>query len=960
MRIVQVSTWETVCGIATYTKALRDGLLGESVECDVMPIERDVIDYLIPGELRQYFAELAGRLAGYDVIHVQHEHGFFAGANGLSASVSVFTEFLQRLLKTGKPVFVTFHTEPVFCNPHYRPHTIIKHSLIKYAFGRDRMDAGVNWKRHLSPLFNSRPGLRAILHTRTSRRVFIQSGFRPHKIDVVRHGTPRPRPTVVSEREKLRLKRRHGLPDDAVVLSMFGFVSAYKGYLNALRALACLPENYHLLIVGGAHPHAAENAYDDILKFLSEEPSLSRRVRMTGYVSKEALAGYHKITDICLAPYNPTRLSSSGALTWALSSGKPVVASKIPSFMELNKEAECLHLFSPGSVNELAFRIQELSDNPELARRLVGKALSYCEENCWENTGRKHVNLYRQALAGESGGRAARAFSTALPVRAKAEPESRAGRETVASLSQTDRPATERKGGVAPSQPENSLDSLFECIADVTPTLAGWCTPDKARHIARVLVENKCETYVEIGVFGGRSLIAAALAFEHQGAGVAVGIDPWSNEAATEGSLAREDAEWWRGVDLEQVYQGFVRGVLDHGLTPHCRWLRETGEVGSRLFADDSIDCLHIDGNHSEESSCKDVGLWLPKVKDGGWVFFDDFDWPTTLKARRMMEEECDLLFTDGRYALYRRRRKEGATKRPRTAEVETAPATNSPSSGGAGAGRAKRDDPRISRLLTEFSRKLDAIEATHPMVGSYERIEPYIIRKKEGGFEYDFIVFHLESKLWFDREHPDTSLALYQRHDFVREGDSIFDLGCNTGYISTWLGLRAGREGSVYAFDIFPWNTLATAYNAKLNGLNNVFPITAGLAGEYSFANIRTAHNAMIYARGGGGDDPRSYVHTPLYPLDAFEKLNPTFIKIDIEGAERDVLTPHSRVLARRPRIFLELHRGFIEEAGGDPLEPLKALQSHGYTCHLNAPDGPLFDPLVHGEAAAEYWFAV
>ena len=53
------------------------------------------------------------------------------------------------------------------------------------------------------------------------------------------------------------------------------------------------------------------------------------------------------------------------------------------------------------------------------------------------------------------------------------------------------------------------------------------------------------------------------------------------------------------------------------------------------------IDILHIDGNHSEEASFFDIVTYYPKVKSGGYIWFDDKNWATTKKAIDYLYENC-------------------------------------------------------------------------------------------------------------------------------------------------------------------------------------------------------------------------------------------------------------------------------------------------------------------------------
>jgi hypothetical protein len=56
---------------------------------------------------------------------------------------------------------------------------------------------------------------------------------------------------------------------------------------------------------------------------------------------------------------------------------------------------------------------------------------------------------------------------------------------------------------------------------------------------------------------------------------------------------------------------------------------------------------LHIDGNHSDETSYIDVTKWVPFVKQGGLIIYDDITWSengvTASQARAVawLDEHC-------------------------------------------------------------------------------------------------------------------------------------------------------------------------------------------------------------------------------------------------------------------------------------------------------------------------------
>jgi predicted O-methyltransferase YrrM len=195
--------------------------------------------------------------------------------------------------------------------------------------------------------------------------------------------------------------------------------------------------------------------------------------------------------------------------------------------------------------------------------------------------------------------------------------------------------------------------ATYAAIADTLPTLDGWCTVEKASHLADLVVDRRALRCVEIGVFGGRSLIAMAIAQRELGGGVCWGVDPWSVDASLEGENAPENDEWWSALDYETIYRRFAEAVIRTGVLPSCNWLRMKSLTASRIFDDATIDLLHIDGNHSEYTSVGDVVTWLPKLAPGAIVVVDDADWPTTATAQRLLREHADTFLDCDNYAVF-------------------------------------------------------------------------------------------------------------------------------------------------------------------------------------------------------------------------------------------------------------------------------------------------------------------
>jgi len=197
------------------------------------------------------------------------------------------------------------------------------------------------------------------------------------------------------------------------------------------------------------------------------------------------------------------------------------------------------------------------------------------------------------------------------------------------------------------------MDDLLKKVEEVLPTLEGWCTFEKGRALAELVAVQRPKVCVEIGVFGGRSLIAMALACKKFG-GHVHGIDPWTAGASLEGDSDQGNKEYWGNLDYAYVYRSFVKAVTDQDLLEVCDWYRMGSERAVHLFG--QIDVLHIDGNHTEEVSCRDVKLYAPKIPRGGHLWFDDTDWKTTSRAQQLIRRDFDLMKMVGTCALYRKK----------------------------------------------------------------------------------------------------------------------------------------------------------------------------------------------------------------------------------------------------------------------------------------------------------------
>lgn len=167
--------------------------------------------------------------------------------------------------------------------------------------------------------------------------------------------------------------------------------------------------------------------------------------------------------------------------------------------------------------------------------------------------------------------------------------------------------------------------------------LDGWCSDFKASTLMEIVWLMRPQVIVEIGVFGGKSLVPMAFVLKDLGRGVAYGIDPWSAAASVEGSDG-ENKTWWENLDHKAILDKLQSKIYQFGLDDQIYLVQATSQTAPEI---PNIDILHIDGNHSDESSYFDVLKWVPLVRRGGMIIFDDINWSTIERAPQWLDKNC-------------------------------------------------------------------------------------------------------------------------------------------------------------------------------------------------------------------------------------------------------------------------------------------------------------------------------
>ena len=208
-----------------------------------------------------------------------------------------------------------------------------------------------------------------IVHNRSAKEQILKMGY-TGPIDVI----PLAFPSADAEpnaKELEKLRQKHGITADELVIGCFGFIGPTKRIAQICRALSTLREHlkFRLLVVG-----EGENVRPAI-----ESAGLSEVTIRTGFVEDAEFSQYLGLTDIVVNLRYPSMGESSLTLLRAQTLGKPVIVTRDATFAELSDDIAWKIDTGPNEEGDLAAAIETLARDPCARARMGEAARRYVE-----------------------------------------------------------------------------------------------------------------------------------------------------------------------------------------------------------------------------------------------------------------------------------------------------------------------------------------------------------------------------------------------------------------------------------------------------------------------------------------------------------------------------------------------------------------------------------------------------
>lgn len=175
-----------------------------------------------------------------------------------------------------------------------------------------------------------------------------------------------------------------------------------------------------------------------------------------------------------------------------------------------------------------------------------------------------------------------------------------------------------------------------------------------------------------------------------------------------------------------------------------------------------------------------------------------------------------------------------------------------------------------------------------------------------------------------------------------VGRGDVVIDIGANFGWYTTLCAKLCGNKGEVHAFEPVPSTLEELRFNLKLNHFeDNVIVNEFALGDEqeksqiYLFKGLPHSHASLSKL---GRTDGRA-ISIDVLTLDNYAKKNLNekqvrFIKLDVEGAELNVLNGSGTFMSQQKNIWMlfEINLETSKAFGYDPQKLFEKIETFGF----------------------------
>lgn len=362
-RVAMVTTWNSKCGIAEYTKMEVDNSKYyvdyqiypnygvELLSRDEKYVQRRLWHSAFEGDMHALVDALLN--SNNQIVHFQFNFGFY--------KLKDLGEAIEQLAPL-KKVVITFHKTA---------------------------DSDVGGKvvslKSIVPALNKCAAL--VVHQQ-SDEVYLKSiGIEEKRIFVINHGQVT-YPEISSEYAKKKIGIKNSL-----VIGSYGFLLPHKGIKEVIQALPVIkkdvPDILYMPVCALHDSQISKDYYKECMEEV-QKLELNDNVRfITDFLENDESMKYLQACDALVMPYKPSKESASGAIRFCLAALRPIITTEQPIFDEFKDCTMQIEKTDPDLIVEAICK--SVNDT-----NLVKDMKTYIDKTSWYNTGKKFYDLYTE------------------------------------------------------------------------------------------------------------------------------------------------------------------------------------------------------------------------------------------------------------------------------------------------------------------------------------------------------------------------------------------------------------------------------------------------------------------------------------------------------------------------------------------------------------------------------------
>lgn len=358
-RLAIVSSYDELCGNASYTKAIANEL-AQYYDVTVVGLNVELLQKGEGPSGEAHIREICEKLQSFDCVNIQFEAGLFGSDLSL-----IYKRFIS-IAKASKRFVLTMHRYhgrekypnfkriiKAFMEKQVRP--CLKE--IKLSYMRNRYVP--LYDKVISYCMANKSSI--IVHTvRDCELIRCRFNYDLVYEHPLCFYSQKYVQSIKEGYSRTEFCKKHGLDKSKLYMGVFGFINRYKGHETLIRALKYLPKQYELLIFGAQHPHTIKveeviNPYiNELLKLIHCE-TVTDRVRFCGSLNDDDFLRALIFCDYNVLPYMEVMQGGSAVAALSLEAGAKNIFSHNCAFFELARYApNCFKMFTIGNYLELS------------------------------------------------------------------------------------------------------------------------------------------------------------------------------------------------------------------------------------------------------------------------------------------------------------------------------------------------------------------------------------------------------------------------------------------------------------------------------------------------------------------------------------------------------------------------------------------------------------------------------